>query len=53
LARDLGEAAGCGAYLSKLRRTRSGDFSLAQCHQLPDLEARIAALAPPLAPPEL
>jgi tRNA pseudouridine55 synthase len=28
LARDLGEALGCGAHLSALRRTRSGDFGL-------------------------
>ena len=45
LGRDLGEAAGCGAYLSKLRRTRSGEFSLADCHQLDALEARIEQLA--------
>ena len=30
LARDLGEAVGCGAHLSALRRTRSGAFSLGQ-----------------------
>ena len=28
LAHDLGEALGCGAVLSKLRRTRSGEFGL-------------------------
>ena len=29
LAADIGEALGCGAYLSELRRTRSGFFSVA------------------------
>lgn len=29
LAHDIGQALGCGAYLSGLRRTRSGDFSVA------------------------
>lgn len=29
LAHDIGRTLGCGAYLSALRRTRSGDFSLA------------------------
>ncbi len=28
LAHDLGEAVGCGAFLSSLRRTKSGDFSV-------------------------
>jgi tRNA U55 pseudouridine synthase TruB len=28
LAHDLGDALGCGAHLSALRRTRSGDFGL-------------------------
>lgn len=28
LANDFGEALGCGAYLSKLRRTRIGDFKV-------------------------
>ena len=29
LARDLGESLGCGAYLTELRRTKIGDFELA------------------------
>ena len=29
LAHDIGQALGCGAYLSGLRRTRSGDFDIA------------------------
>ena len=28
IARDLGEILGCGAYLSRLRRTKTGDFSV-------------------------
>jgi tRNA pseudouridine55 synthase len=36
LAHDLGEALGTGAHLEQLRRTRSGDFILANCL---DLEA--------------
>jgi tRNA pseudouridine55 synthase len=28
IARDLGEVLGCGAYLSRLRRTKTGDFSV-------------------------
>jgi tRNA pseudouridine55 synthase len=39
LAHDLGKALGCGAFLSKLRRVRSGDFTLEQSHTLADLQA--------------
>jgi tRNA pseudouridine55 synthase len=42
LARDLGEALGCGATLTALRRTRSGRFSLADA--IP-LEGDLAAAA--------
>ncbi len=31
VAHELGQAAGCGAHLSALRRTHAGDFGLAQC----------------------
>ncbi|MDE7159338.1 MAG: tRNA pseudouridine(55) synthase TruB [Muribaculaceae bacterium] len=31
LARDIGEALGCGAHLTALRRTRVGDISIADC----------------------
>lgn len=31
LARDIGEALGCGAHLKGLRRTRVGDVSIADC----------------------
>jgi tRNA pseudouridine55 synthase len=34
LARDLGEALGCGAYLAALTRTASGPFRLAAAHDL-------------------
>lgn len=36
LARDLGEALGNGAFLSSLRRTRSGNFRVEDCLSLPD-----------------
>lgn len=34
LAEDIGEALGCGAHLSALRRTRAGPFSLDDAHPL-------------------
>lgn len=37
LAHDLGQKLGCGAYLSALCRTRSGDFKVADAWQLDDL----------------
>ena len=52
LAEDIGEALGCGAYLTGLRRLRSGGFDLAQALTLEQLEvlsetARDAVLLPP------
>jgi tRNA pseudouridine55 synthase len=41
IARDLGEILGCGAYLSALRRTRIGDFSVEQAIS-PDEFTRLA-----------
>jgi tRNA pseudouridine55 synthase len=38
LAHDLGEALGCGAHLTALRRTQSGPFSLSQALPLAELE---------------
>lgn len=38
LARDLGEAAGSGAYLSSLRRTGTGGFSVEEAWGIEDLE---------------
>lgn len=40
IAHDLGQSIGCGAFLSKLRRTRSGDFLIEQAETLEQLEAR-------------
>lgn len=46
LAYDLGEALGCGAHLSALRRTRSGEFHIASAVPLADvLQAGREALA--------
>lgn len=38
LARDLGEALGCGAHLTALRRSRVGTFTLGAAHPLDALE---------------
>ncbi|MBI5277986.1 MAG: tRNA pseudouridine(55) synthase TruB [Burkholderiales bacterium] len=51
LAEDIGEAIGCGAHLTALRRTQTGGFGLAQCVTLEalaamDEAARLAALLP-------
>jgi tRNA pseudouridine55 synthase len=51
LAQDIGEALGCGAHLTALRRTATGPFALAHCVTLNALEAmteagRIACLSP-------
>ena len=51
LAEDIGEALGCGAHLRALRRTATGDFTLAPCVTLAALEAmtedeRLACLLP-------
>ena len=51
LAHDLGEALGCGAHLSALRRTRSGEFGLEHAVPLVDLlqagrEALVARMVP-------
>ncbi len=39
LAEDIGEALGCGAYLSSLRRTATGGFDVSQCITIEALEA--------------
>ena len=51
LGEDIGDALGCGAHLTSLRRTATGDFDIAQCITLDALEAmseddRIARLLP-------
>jgi tRNA pseudouridine55 synthase len=38
LARDAGRRIGCGAHLLRLRRLRSGSFSLSQAISLPELQ---------------
>ena len=38
LGEDMGEALGCGAHLSALRRTRTGGFGQTQCVSLESLE---------------
>jgi tRNA pseudouridine55 synthase len=38
IAHDLGRVLGCGAFLYRLRRTASGDFTLSQAHTLEELE---------------
>ncbi len=51
LGEDIGEALGCGAHLSSLRRIGTGGFDISQCVTLEALEAmteeqRIACLLP-------
>ncbi|MDB5846458.1 MAG: tRNA pseudouridine(55) synthase TruB [Rhodoferax sp.] len=51
LGEDMGEALGCGAHLTALRRVATGDFGIAQCVTLAALEAmsedeRLACLLP-------
>lgn len=51
LGEDLGEALGCGAHLSFLRRTATGPFGVADCTRLETLEAmdeaqRLSTLLP-------
>jgi tRNA pseudouridine55 synthase len=42
IAHELGQALRCGAHLSALRRTRSGEFLIAQARTLGDLETLAA-----------
>lgn len=44
LANDYGEALGCGAYLSSLRRTRIGEFSVGDAITIPAFEEEIKKL---------
>jgi tRNA pseudouridine55 synthase len=51
LGEDIGEALGCGAHLSALRRIRTGDFGIERCVTLESLESmdeeqRLACLLP-------
>jgi tRNA pseudouridine55 synthase len=38
VAHELGQALGCGAHLSSLRRTQAGVFTLAEAHKLEELQ---------------
>jgi tRNA pseudouridine55 synthase len=51
LARDLGDALGCGGHLQALRRTRSGQFDLGQAIPLEAAERAGAGLAERLVSP--
>jgi len=44
LAHDFGKIVGVGAYLSELRRTKSGDFSVDDAYDVLDLTAHIRSL---------
>jgi len=50
LAHDLGQRLGCGAHLESLRRTRAGEFTIAQAIPLKDVEGQgpdaVAGLVP-------
>jgi tRNA pseudouridine55 synthase len=39
VAHELGQELGCGAHLSRLRRTRAGPFTLEDAHTIEELEA--------------
>ena len=39
VAHEMGQAAGCGAHLSALRRTHAGDFGLGHCVTMDELKA--------------
>jgi tRNA pseudouridine55 synthase len=39
IAHELGQDLGCGAHLSRLRRTQAGVFTLSEAHTLEELEA--------------
>jgi tRNA pseudouridine55 synthase len=52
LARDLGEALGCGAHLAALERTRVGSFTVAEAVPL-DVLQQAADIRPCLLPPEV
>jgi tRNA pseudouridine55 synthase len=39
VAHEIGQALGCGAHLSRLRRTQAGVFTVEEAHTLEELEA--------------
>ena len=46
VAHEIGQAFGCGAHLSRLRRTQAGVFTLEDAHTLDELEAAAGNTAP-------
>lgn len=48
LCSDIGDALGCGGCMSALRRTRAGDFTLAEAHTLEEIRANPEACILPL-----
>lgn len=44
LANDFGQALGCGGYLSKLRRTKIGEFSVDNAYTIESFEAALVPL---------
>lgn len=50
LANDFGKALGCGAYLSKLCRTRIGEFTLSEARSLDETLEWIKSITHPLIP---
>jgi tRNA pseudouridine55 synthase len=52
VAHELGQALGCGAHLSSLRRTQAGVFALDQAHSLESLEASQEQTSPRQTSPE-
>jgi tRNA pseudouridine55 synthase len=53
LARDIGEALGCGAHLAALRRTAVGAFTIRDSLPLDELERAAGRVAEALLPPEV
>ncbi|HAH59601.1 MAG TPA: hypothetical protein DCL86_15770 [Bacteroidales bacterium] len=45
MARDFGEALNSGAHLTALRRTRIGEFKLAEAHELEALMVALTRLS--------
>lgn len=44
IARDLGRELGCGAYMTELRRTKIGDFDVAEAYSIERFEEMVTAL---------
>ncbi|NDB52653.1 MAG: hypothetical protein EB025_01070 [Chitinophagaceae bacterium] len=46
LAHDLGQALGCGAYLSELRRTRIGEFTCREAYTMEHFQKILTSATP-------